>query len=611
MKGRKHSYKAKRGISTIIASIFVIEIVALSMLLIVTYENNQANDTIKTVQSLQEKAQQPLLYEAWDNGNTVLRAFQPLLITHVILPNGEIENTSLLLQNQIPITEITNGFPWAIIVTNQGTWYNITPIQLPGLIWDNPDPSNVSGMPWDSNVLKVSDGMPKWNALQGISYVNITQDPLPYPVSINGNYINEGLTDKEAVVYIKNNTEWINITYYAPTRYVANVPNLYALYYAWLAYQYGGSSSYLDFNPSEIYLEYDYTGNNNIYSYSYYNSQQPTLSYPYNSPYFYILLTTNPFNNPVYLYPGTEIWDPLTYSDNYLNYVQHNSGIWGRGGSYRAKAPINNPEGALLYNYTYVNATIGIYVPFSDTSTDLWEVSYLYIPFTDFEVTNLTAIVPSVVNITNGNPLHNRNVDVSIRYAVFENAIVEYAPYSWIDAPLSISPYTGNIPQSQANSAGIQYSYEAYPAHNYEYFPAYPIASPGGINGSTTSWDLAIYPYSLYPSPGYSNIVTYGSDYFYFNFNNPWREGINSLNGYDFALPYHFIPIMVYKLDINLNDSIILNYGYNPYTYSWILLSNNTITTPIGSFNEQYITNLPLYITIPNGTYLLAVNEGP
>jgi len=534
-----------------------------------------------------------LLYEAWDNGNTVLRAFQPLHITHIILPNGEVENTSLLLQNQMPINEILNGFSWAIIVTNQGTWYNITPIQLPGLIWDNPDPSNVSGMPWDNNVLHVSDGMPKWSALQGISYVNITQDPLPYPVSINGNYINEGLTDKEAVVYITNNTEWINITYYAPTKYVANVPNLYALYYAWLAYQYGGSSSYLDFNPSEIYLEYNYTGNNNTYSYSYYNPRQPTLSYPYNSPYFYILLTTNPFNSPVYVGPGTEIWDPLTYSDNYLNYVQHNSGIWGWGGSYRAKAPINNPEGALFYNYTYVNATIGIYVPFTSVYTPqndaLWSVSYLYIPFTDFEVTNLTAIVPSVVNITKDTSPDLLGVGATTTYAVFENAIVEYAPYSWIDAPLSISPYTGNISQSQANSANIQYSYEAYPAHNYEYFPAYPITNPGSGSGSTTSWDLAVYPYSLDPD------VNSGTS-FTFNFNNPWRGYIYSPNGYDFALPYHFIPIMVYKLAINLYNGIILNYGYNPYTYSWILLSTNTITTPNGPFNEQYVTNLPIYI---------------
>jgi len=308
------------------------------------------------------------------------------------------------------------------------------------------------------------------------------------------------------------------------------------------------------------------------------------------------------------LYPGVENWLPLTYSDNYLNYVKYNPRLFRIGGGYSAEAPVYNPEGGIFFNYTYVNASIGVYIPFALISTPqndaLREVSYLYIPFTDFEVTNLSALVPEVVNITKGNSPDMLGVGAPYSYAVFENATVEYAPYSWIDAPLSISPYTGDISQSQTNSANIQYSYEAYPAHNYEYFPAYPITSPGGINGSTTSWDLAIYPYNVYPTPGYYDIQTYGNDFFYFNFYNS-----NSPNGYDFALPYHFIPIMVYKLAINLYNGIILNYGYNPYTGSWVLLSYISITTPNGPFNEQYVINLPVYIVIPKGTYLLAINE--
>jgi len=526
-----------------------------------------------------------LLYEAWDNGNTVLRAFQPLHITHIILPNGEVENTSLLLQNQMPINEILNGFSWAIIVTNQGTWYNITPIQLPGIIWNDAVPSKIAGIPWDTSALNTNLN-PKWEALQGIKKLNMTLDPLvgeismcvpdPYyiasgmivyniqthplssPINVDNVGYNEGLTNKEVVIYLNSSKEWLNITYYSPLYYIYNVPNPYAVYWQW---------------PN---------GLQGVASYGNGLTEEEFFSDPKYFPYFFQILTTNPYAE--YFMPY--IWNV----GNYYNAIGHSwAGAWSKN--------VSNP-GAIKFNYTYINATIGIYLPTNSTSN---VPQYLYIYFNDFEITNLSALVPQKAiadtDTSNG------------QEGFFENSAWQELQYSWFDAPLVSSPENVKITQAYSQNPPQTFTvYEYNYAPTYEAFPVYPDYS--GFPSYFGAYSIPAYDFSATQSIGYTGVVPYST--FYPGYNYFTLPNIPPLvvNDYQYLsnsqLIYgHYVPVQVYKLAINLYDEEILNYGYNPDTSSWILLYQGTLY-----YSYPFYMNAPVYITVPQLTYLLAISVG-
>ena len=553
------SKKARKGISSIIGAIIFLLIMVSTLEVALYIVQQQAGIGVRSAEYLQSINEVPQIYEVYHEGVTELEATQPVLITHIILPNGEMLNTSILLQGAMSILNITQGKPWAIIVTSRGTWYNVTPIKLPGLIWDNPIPSNVSGEPWFPWALAINVSNTTystgWAALLGISELNLTKTPLPCPVIVDNDNFYEGVTGKEVVLYLDNDSGWINITYYAPPHYV-QVESPYWEYYCDAKPPDGTFTSFL----GEQY------------------------SYPFNNPYFYILVTTNPY---------IKDWTPLWNSSIYLEYVGTNGAVFGALQYYESTAPICHPGGGINFTYYYINASIGIYIPSMDES-GLQYAYYTFIPFVDFEVTALTACVPAVVNFTYSSSLLP-SVTVKI-----ENATQVWSPYSWIVAPLSLSPPTGNI--ENPYSSASPYLYENFPAHNYLVFPAYPIY-PGppswavqfrsfsaAYNGTKT----LIWPfYNIKPNALEQDVLGQGPPY----------APVTLLDCHD-------DPIMVYRLDINLNNDIILNYGYNEITGQWILLSNISIVTVNGiPMTANYIKTLPVYITIPYGTYLLSINE--
>ena len=71
-----------------------------------------------------------VLIESYANNETYVVTTSPIIITHVIYPNGTITNTSIVVKYAIPASTILSNQSWAVIVTNEGTWFNVTPINV-------------------------------------------------------------------------------------------------------------------------------------------------------------------------------------------------------------------------------------------------------------------------------------------------------------------------------------------------------------------------------------------------------------------------------------------------------------------------------------------------
>jgi len=209
----------KKGISSILGALIFLQILLISLLLVIHVIDNETNLTQKSIQKFQALSENAPVEEMAENTVTYLYSTTPFVITHVIYPNGEIVNASIVVNNRYPISQILNGYPWAIIVTSKGTWYNVS------LLGGQGNASLITfpnyhdyGMPVNSSVLNVTQ-FPNWNVLEGIGApsalslvpVNVTVgDPTTY---------NWALTDAELVFYPKSSDGWINITYYQPIHY--------------------------------------------------------------------------------------------------------------------------------------------------------------------------------------------------------------------------------------------------------------------------------------------------------------------------------------------------------------------------------------------------------
>ena len=217
----------KKGISSIVGALIFLQILAISLILVIHVINEETNTTQKSIQTFQSLAENAPIEEMTQHGITYLYSTSPFEITHVVYPNGEIINTSITVNNEYPVSKILGGYPWAIIVTNKGTYYNVTylggTLRNPSLITF---PSYQDyGLPLDPSVLNMefpfdipqnNQDYPNWGVLDGIASpsaislvpVNVTiGDPTTYSWA---------LTDAVLVVYPNSSTGWINITYYNP-----------------------------------------------------------------------------------------------------------------------------------------------------------------------------------------------------------------------------------------------------------------------------------------------------------------------------------------------------------------------------------------------------------
>ena len=122
--------KKKKGISTIIGTLIFLQIIAVSVLLFLYVINMETLKTTSTMEAFDNETQHALLLESYSNNQTYLVVTSPVVITHVIYPNGTATNTSIVVKYSIPATKILGKEKWAVIVTNEGTWYNISVLNI-------------------------------------------------------------------------------------------------------------------------------------------------------------------------------------------------------------------------------------------------------------------------------------------------------------------------------------------------------------------------------------------------------------------------------------------------------------------------------------------------
>jgi len=232
--------KKNKAISTILGALIFLQILLISMVLVIYVVNNETNVTLKGVQRVQALSEYAPITEDVENNVTYLYSTSPFTITHVIYPDGEIVNTTIEVKNRVPIPQILNGSQWAVIITSQGTWYNVTLLggsDSQGII-TFPNYHDF-GMPLDPSVLNITPNyvayyyyyghgdptfneywtQPHWDVLNGVANpsalslvpVNVTiGDPTTY---------NYALTDAVLVTKPLSPEGWINITLYQPINY--------------------------------------------------------------------------------------------------------------------------------------------------------------------------------------------------------------------------------------------------------------------------------------------------------------------------------------------------------------------------------------------------------
>ena len=492
----------KNGISSILGALIFLQILAISLVLVVHVINNETYTTLKSVQRVQALSEYAPIAETVENNVTYLYSTSPFKITHVIYPDGEIENTNIPVESKLPVSQILNGSSWAIIVTSQGTWYNVTLLgggNVNSGVITFPDYHDF-GDPLNLSVLSVSQ-LPNWDVLDGIvSSSAVSLVPVNVTIGDPTTYT-EALTDAVLVVYPLSPNGWINVTFYQPPESLIN------------------------------------SGNPSIY------------------PYYFsgLTFTYNRTNTSLGIYIPTNTIMTFALNDSHEMYMQNIS--------------------ALQYSYIYVND---------------WEV-------TDLQIATQSAFAP--------------NEDWSYSWFVPQIGTAElgesedyYFPLSLLDTPLNNNPL-------------IKY-----------------------INESP--------PFNLYDT----DLV--------------WHQTCDGLTK---IVNMHNFPVMVYQVDINLNKGVVLNYGYDSFNNNWFLLCNYTfnynnpesyqeayeqthegiyygdllgyaipnghggyslvplsdipdpysnyyLQFPYGSIyleniaNIQYLINYPVYIVVPQGTYLLQVN---
>ncbi|AOL16271.1 hypothetical protein BFU36_05670 [Sulfolobus sp. A20] len=117
----------KKGISSILGAIVVIQIVALSLALILYFTslNTKIYDAEYT-QMMSELQNAPITVLPTINGPKILSSTAyPISIKYIIYPNGAITSTNLPIPSDGTYINF-NGYPWVIIVLNNGQWYNIS-----------------------------------------------------------------------------------------------------------------------------------------------------------------------------------------------------------------------------------------------------------------------------------------------------------------------------------------------------------------------------------------------------------------------------------------------------------------------------------------------------
>ena len=642
MKGKK------RGISAIVGTLIFLQILLVSVVLVIYVTNHQTTATERSIASLQ-KSTHGVIYEKYENGQTYLIVTQPTNITHIIYPNDTVKNTSITVVSQINVNEILNGQPWAVITTSQGEWFNVTAITLPQIV-DDPVSSVCLGGGVGTNV----GSSPDWNIIKGPT----------------GEYY----------CHHSNTTSYGNQTH----------PNTSVLV---TVYNYGNSSTAMNYNVTGIHhvtvwnpywvwaveqletnkYSFPFNGGNQTGGYFPFNA---TMFDPWGQYYYYYLLVTSsllptlnmPLYYSAYYYLAPMYWNPnpgdvqeknITITVCYVYDKQNNYQNYTIG----EELIINNPPGGIEFSYDYINNTIAAYVPVS-TNTNIY---YVYYYFDNFEIYNLSALVPNqivimqfhkllafhkgyidsayAVSVPPGVPkqyldvnnFHNSsgtyfyvnftysNTTVNVNGAEWVHNLVlsagssKYVPANVSDSalttPLLPAPSTGGITQAYTllyAKPPVTYTVNEYPNGSFSYAPYYlnfPATGYGGFPSYFGQYVLPAYGVTV----GSPTSLYYATQWFGGYVGNG-HSGFN-VTGYAYGYIADTVwgnfskPITNFELWITPNlhlwdAGLIQGELQQPGSSSWEAYYG----VPIG--NWQIVTYMPVYIVVPGGTYVENVSEG-
>jgi len=121
--------RKKKGVSSILGAIIFIQIVILSLVILLSTQQKFTTETEQVIQKLNYYSQNSPLEIVYKNGEYYVVSVSPnIIITYLIYPGGKIIKKEITLP--IQVINILNGSKWVIAVTNDGTWYNITELDL-------------------------------------------------------------------------------------------------------------------------------------------------------------------------------------------------------------------------------------------------------------------------------------------------------------------------------------------------------------------------------------------------------------------------------------------------------------------------------------------------
>lgn len=221
--------RSKRGISSILGAVILVQIIIMSLLVVLSVEQQLGSSSQNLIKRLNYYSQNSPLSIIEINENYYITSPSQQYICYIIYPN-ELKPIHEKISVPVSINSILGGYPWAIIITNKGTWYNVTSL---GIYSDTSNGLHslqqlvsMAGIPYLGNFPITEIVKPDWDYIRGIS----TPDPLALiPLNLTLVLLNSdcvpiggnvtfpyGITDTILKIIPSGQYQWINLTFKAP-----------------------------------------------------------------------------------------------------------------------------------------------------------------------------------------------------------------------------------------------------------------------------------------------------------------------------------------------------------------------------------------------------------
>lgn len=200
----------------------------MSLLVVLSVEQQLGSSSQNLIKRLNYYSQNSPLSIIENNGNYCITSPSQQYICYIIYPN-ELKPIHEKISIPVSINSILGGYPWAIIITNKGTWYNVTSLGIysdtSNKLYSLQQLVSMTGIPYQGNFPITEVESPDWDYLRGIS----TPDPLALTplnltlVLLDNNCVPIGnitypykITNTILKIIPSGQYQWINLTFKKP-----------------------------------------------------------------------------------------------------------------------------------------------------------------------------------------------------------------------------------------------------------------------------------------------------------------------------------------------------------------------------------------------------------